>query len=85
MTLTEDLTSQVDGVKTVFDISVPFLAGTMIVHHIGVRIRPGIEYEEVPPNQVRMLTGTFAGESLMVQFETEIEPFLQVHFTWPAP
>ena len=46
MTVIEDLTSQVDGVATVFTVIGPIEANSLAVYQQGIRMRPLVEYTE---------------------------------------
>ena len=74
-TITDDTTPQVDGVVAVFTVAGgPFVAGSLMVDHNGIRLRAGAteDYTEAPT--VDGFTLCFVprvGDSLQVQFELE--------------
>ena len=52
---TTDLTSQVNGVSTVFNIVPSFRTGTLVLFWNGQKLDQGLEYLEVGNNQVSVL------------------------------
>jgi hypothetical protein len=75
-TITEDVTGQIDGLATSFVVSGgPFLAGSLLVHHNGVRLLGGTlvggdDYEEDPGLAgFEMLEAPQSADTLQVQFE----------------
>jgi len=73
-TVTEDLTSQVDGVTTTFTTSQTFIADSLEVHLNGNRLRAGVDFEEDPGLSsftfiATPLTAPFATDFLAVQYE----------------
>jgi len=72
-TITEDLTDSVDGVVTAFAISGgPFIPGTLIVEHNGLRLRPDFDYVEEPTYDGFVLCFVArVGDALLAQFEIE--------------
>jgi hypothetical protein len=73
-TLTEDLTSQVDGIVDTFTISTgPFISDTLEVELNGVRLRKGSDHDfvELTTSTFQLFTVTYVGDHLLVQFEIE--------------
>ena len=75
-TITEDVTSQIDGLATSFVVSGgPFLAGTLTVHHNGVRLLGGAlidgdDFEEDGGLAAfDMLEAPQSADTLQVQYE----------------
>jgi hypothetical protein len=69
MTRTDDLTPQVDGVRTLFESPAEFVMGTMEVHLNGVRQEPGVHFEEVANMGLRMFEAPRPGDTLQLQCE----------------
>ena len=69
MTRTEDLTSQIDGVKTDFVTADSFEVGTLEVHLNGVRLQPNENFEELSPTSFRVFDAPKVGDTLLVQSE----------------
>ncbi len=73
-TITEDLTSQVDGIVSLFTVAGgPWLAGTLVVEHNGLRLREGASFDFV---ETSLTTFTLCfvprvGDSVQAQFEID--------------
>jgi len=75
-TITEDITSQIDGLTNTFTVSSgPFISGTLEVEHNGVRGRSivdgGDDFEELSATQFQTYEPPKVGDTLKVQFEIE--------------
>lgn len=74
-TQTEDLTDQVDGVVDTFSIANgPYLAGTLVVHHNGDRLRSGVGFDFEENGTQDGFTLCFAprnGDTVQAQYEIE--------------
>lgn len=74
-TVTEDLTNAVDGVVTAFTIAGgPFIPGSLVVEHNGIRLRSGAAYDFIESPTYDGFTLCFVarvGDSLQVQYEFE--------------
>jgi hypothetical protein len=64
-----NLTPQVDGVRTVFDLGYYFLTGTVQVHLDGILQTPGDYFAETPPSQITTAAPPTVGQELQAQFE----------------
>ena len=69
MTKTEDLTVQVDGVKTEFVTPAVFEIGSLEVHLNGVRLQPHENFEELSQTSFRVFEPPEVGDTLLVQAE----------------
>ena len=69
MTRTEDLTSQIDGVRTDFVTAEAFEVGTLEVHVNGVRLQPTENFEELSATSLRVFDAPKIGDTLLVQSE----------------
>lgn len=69
MTRTEDLTSQIDGVRTDFVTAEAFEVGTLEVHLNGVRLQPTENFEELSATSLRVFDAPKIGDTLLVQSE----------------
>jgi len=69
VTRTEDLTSQIDGVRTDFVTAEAFEVGTLEVHLNGVRLQKGENFEELSTSSFRILEAPKLGDTLLVQTE----------------
>lgn len=84
-TYTRDITSQVDGVTTVFTVPLVYDADTLVVYLNGVQQVAGApgsgdgDFEEIRPTnnsfQWNCPTPPHAGDTLQVQFEVGGAPF----------
>lgn len=72
-TITEDLTGAVDGVATVFAVSGgPFIPGSLVVEHNGLRLRPDFDYvESATYDGFTLCFAARVDDALLVQFEIE--------------
>ena len=72
-TITEDVTAQVDGIAVAFTVATgPFIGGTLVVEHNGLRLRAGATEDFVEALTFDGFTLCFTpriGDSLQVQFE----------------
>ena len=77
-TKTVDLTSQVNGVRTLFTCPEAYVPGTLNVHHNGLRLRPGTvgtnDFSEVSPDfdtfqWTTVATPPQVGDTLLIQYE----------------
>lgn len=76
LTKNVDITDQIDGVVTVFDLPDEYESGSVILFWNGVRLRKDVEFEETLPNQVTWLAqpkfpSPQVGDTLQVQYEFE--------------
>jgi len=69
VTRTEDLTSQIDGVRTDFVTSEAFEIGTLEVHLNGVRLQPNDNFQELSTTSFRVFEPPEVGDTLLVQAE----------------
>lgn len=69
MTRTEDLTGQVDGVRTRFECPEAFVATTLVVYLNGVRQERGQFFTEVPPIWFDCDFAPSPGDEVQVQYE----------------
>jgi len=69
VTRTEDLTSQIDGVRTDFVTAESFELGTLEVHLNGVRLQPTENFEELSATSFRVFEAPKVGDTLLVQSE----------------
>ena len=69
MTRTEDLTSQIDGVKIDFVTAESFEVGTLEVHLNGVRLQPTENFAELSATSFRVFDAPKVGDTLLVQSE----------------
>lgn len=72
-TITEDLTDSVDGIAVVFPVSGgPFIPGSLVVEHNGIRLRSGFDFtESLAYDAFTMCFVARVGDSLQVQFEID--------------
>lgn len=72
-TITEDLTSQVNGFTATFMTGQAFLPGTLNVALNGQRLRPGIgnDFVEASTQTFTMLLTPDLGEVILVQYESD--------------
>jgi hypothetical protein len=74
MTVTEDITAQIDGVVVNFTTSTAYNAGTLIVYHNGQQLRPGFDYTEDGGPAFNTFTMCYVpetGDTLQTQLETD--------------
>jgi len=69
VTRTEDLTSQIDGIKTDFVTPEAFEVGTLEVHLNGVRLQKNENFEELSTGSFRVFDAPKVGDTLLVQSE----------------
>lgn len=69
MTRTDDISQQVDGVRTEFQVPVELVPGTLEVHVNGVRQEPGVHFEEMGTVSFRMFEAPRIGDTLQLQYE----------------
>jgi len=75
ITITEDLSSQVDGATTSFTTSKAFVAGSLEVSLNGKRQKPGGLFNETSSTTFSTTTTPEIGDELQVQFEFDIVGF----------
>lgn len=73
-TETYDLTSQVDGISTSFALPRVILAGSLVVHYNGDRLRPGLEFLETSTQSFAWIVmpkfpAPQVGDTLQAQYE----------------
>ena len=69
VTRTEDLTSQIDEVKTATLTAESFITGTLQVRLNGARLQPDGNIQELSASSFRVLEAPKVGDTLLVQSE----------------
>lgn len=69
MTRTDDISQQVDGARTEFQVPAELVAATLEIHVNGVRQEPGVHFEEVGTVAFRMFEAPRIGDTLQLQYE----------------
>lgn len=74
-TITEDVTTQVDGATAIFTVAGgPFVPGSLVVEHNGIRLRSGALFDFTEAATFDGFTLLFVprvGDTLQAQFELE--------------
>jgi hypothetical protein len=68
-----DLTSQINGSTSIFTLPVLAAAGSVRPYRNGLRLRPVVEFFEVPatnPTQIQLSTMPMVGEWIVVDYLT---------------
>jgi len=64
----EDLTSQIDGVRSIFTVSNLYMPNTLKVYLDGIRLRRTIDYSELSDNQFQLTVIPIIGQDLVCDY-----------------